>query len=220
MRRWAAPAVFLLMAAFVAGGAVGAARLAVRTPSLRHDLLLGYDVLRFAVAAAFAFFTLDRSEPVERSRQPVAWVACAAAMLTVGLVRTPHDGGSNALLMIGDLVALTACLWLLVSVLTLGRCFGVLPEARGLVCRGPYRFVRHPVYLGEILALTGLAVGAASVWNLTVLAIFVVAQFTRVSFEERALASAFPEYQDYAERTGRLIPQLRLFIPSRIESAQ
>ena len=64
----------------------------------------------------------------------------------------PGSGSEQGLMLVGELVAVLACLWLLASVLALGRCFGVLPEARGLVTRGPYRTVRHPVYLGEIAA--------------------------------------------------------------------
>src|SRR5256885_15200458 len=108
----------------------------------------------------------------------------------------------------GEAIATVSCLWLLASVLALGRCFGVLPEARGLVTRGPYRAVRHPVYLGEIAACAGLALAAPSLRNGLVLAVFVGAQLVRMGFEERALTHAFPEYAAYAERTPRLIPRL------------
>jgi protein-S-isoprenylcysteine O-methyltransferase Ste14 len=95
-------------------------------------------------------------------------------------------------------------------VLFLGRCFGVLPEARGVVRRGPYRLVRHPVYLGELGAWAGLAIAAPSVANGGVFAGLIVAQVVRMRLEERALAEAFPEYVAYASTTPSLIPNVGL----------
>jgi protein-S-isoprenylcysteine O-methyltransferase Ste14 len=114
--------------------------------------------------------------------------------------------GSTTTLVAGEAVALASCAWLLVSVLALGRCFGLLPEVRGLVTRGPYRLVRHPVYLGELGAAAGLVAGAPSTRNLTAMAALVAAQLTRMRLEERALERAFPEYAAYAAITPRLLP--------------
>lgn len=52
------------------------------------------------------------------------------------------------------LVTLAACLSL-ASLLSLGRRFGVYPALRGLVTRGPYRLVRHPMYLAYVIADIG-----------------------------------------------------------------
>jgi protein-S-isoprenylcysteine O-methyltransferase Ste14 len=174
---------------------------------MRTVLVALAHILRVQVAMAFAVFTVDRSEPHRRSREPSAFAACAFAMLAVVLVGGAARSTPPALLLAGDALAAAGCLWLLVSVLALGRCFGVLPEARGLVRRGPYRIVRHPVYLGEITALGGLALAAPSLANAAVLAAFVAAQLTRMRLEERALRAAFPEYEHYAASTGRLLPR-------------
>jgi protein-S-isoprenylcysteine O-methyltransferase Ste14 len=139
----------------------------------------------------------------------LAFAACGAALFAVGASTDPAQGTAPVLLVLGDAVAVCGYLWLLASALALGRCFGVLPEARGLVRRGPYRFVRHPVYLGEITALAGLALAAPAPRNLALLAVLVAAQIARSRFEERALTAAFPAYASYAQTTGRLFPRLR-----------
>jgi protein-S-isoprenylcysteine O-methyltransferase Ste14 len=95
------------------------------------------------------------------------------------------------------------------ATLALGRCFGVLPEARGLVTGGPYRVVRHPLYLGELGACAGLVIASPSGWNFALAVVFAVAQGARMRMEEQELSHQFPEYGAYAARTPRLIPLRR-----------
>ena len=206
VRRWLVPGTFLIAAAATGAHAVQVASAAVQTPSSWHVLVAIYAALRTVIALAFAAFTVQRAKPHRRSRQPVALAVCAVAIVAVLIVAPPSHGTSPTVLAVGDAIAVCGCLWLLASVLVLGRCFGVLPEARGLVRRGPYRLVRHPVYLGEIIALAGLTIAAPTARNLIVFAMFVLAQVARTHLEERALTEAFPEYAQYAEQTGGLIP--------------
>ena len=110
----------------------------------------------------------------------------------------------------GEAFALVATAWMLLATVALGRCFGILPEARGLVMHGPYRLVRHPLYLGELGACAGLAVASPSPRNLAAAVAFVLAQVVRMRMEELELARQFPEYSAYAERTPRLVPLRRL----------
>jgi protein-S-isoprenylcysteine O-methyltransferase Ste14 len=208
MRRWLVPAAFLAVTCGTGAVAVGALVSAAGQPSARHFLVAVYWVLRTAVAFAFAVFTASRAEPHRRSRELSAFVACGVAMLAVVAIAGPTGQTTPALLISGDAVAVAGCLWLLGSVLALGRCFGLLPEARGLVTRGPYRVVRHPVYLGEITAIVGLTLAAPAARNVVVLAALIAAQIVRSHLEERALGEAFPEYASYAARTGRLLPMI------------
>jgi protein-S-isoprenylcysteine O-methyltransferase Ste14 len=208
MRRWIVPAILLAAAAAVGAHAWHLVLGAEKDPDGHHVLLALYALLRTAIAFAFAACTVGRVEPHSRARDPLAYAACAVAMGAVYAAAGPGRGAAPAALAVGDAVAVCGCLWLLASVLALGRCFGVLPEARGLVRRGPYRFVRHPVYLGEITAVTGLAIAAPVPMNLGLLAAFVAAQTVRMHFEERALMDAFTDYARYAERTGRILPMI------------
>ena len=171
----------------------------------------GYSVLKAGVATAFSVFVLVRAPSRRPSRDPVAFAACAMAIGAVIALQGPSSSASTSLVIVGELVALASCAWLLVSALALGRCFGLLPEVRGLVTRGPYRLVRHPVYLGEFGACAGLVLAAPSYWNFGVAAAFVAAQATRIRLEERALLAELPEYAEYAAQTPRLVPRLRGF---------
>jgi protein-S-isoprenylcysteine O-methyltransferase Ste14 len=164
--------------------------------------------LRAVVAAAFFAFVLARGPSRRRTHEPVAIGACLLAMGALVAIQPAKASGASGLVFAGDGFALLGCLVLLASVLVLGRCFGVLPEARGLVTRGPYRWVRHPVYLGELTAATGLVLAAPVALNVLLGTILFIAQFVRMRLEETALRDAFPEYAAYASRTPRLLPRV------------
>jgi protein-S-isoprenylcysteine O-methyltransferase Ste14 len=198
--------VFVLLAAATGAEAVDASREAASLGSLHRWAVALYAALKLAIVLAFSVFVFTRDPARRPSRDPLAFAACAAAVGAVVLLRRPGASADTGLVLFGELIAVAACVWLLVAVLALGRCFGVLPEVRGLVTKGPYRFVRHPVYLGELAACAGLAIAAPSVWNLGVTAVFVGAQAIRMHLEELALVDEFPQYAAYAAETPRIVP--------------
>jgi protein-S-isoprenylcysteine O-methyltransferase Ste14 len=219
--RWIATSAFALLAAGTAVNVAGALHDAVAEPTLRSALVGGYWVLKLAVVLAFTVFVLLRGPSRHPSRDPVAFVSCTAAIVAVVALQPPGNGTSTSLVLAGELLTLVSCAWLLAAVLALGRCFGILPEARGLVTRGPYRLVRHPVYLGELGAAAGLVVASPTLWNVGALAVFAFAQAVRMPLEERALSAVFPEYTEYAARTPRLVPRLSLrTAPQPVEGGQ
>jgi protein-S-isoprenylcysteine O-methyltransferase Ste14 len=208
-RYWAraiVPALFAIAAAGKALHAVGVIDHAISQPTTRAWLVALYALLQTGVAFAFAVFTVGRAVPRKPARSPVAFVACAVALAGVLAFQQPAESTPEAVVLLGEIVAIASCAWLLASVCFLGRNFGVLPEARGLVTTGPYRVVRHPVYLGEIGACIGLALAAPSPTNALVLGALILAQTVRMRLEERALSDAFSEYPAYARRTPRLAP--------------
>ncbi len=208
MSRWGPVTAFGLFAVATAATALASLGDAVAEPGVRSAALAGYWVLKLAVVAAFTYFVLVR-EPARRpSRDPVAFAACATAIAAVVALEPPRETTATTLVLAGDAVTIVACVWLLVAVLALGRCFGVLPEARGLVTSGPYGVVRHPVYLGELGAAAGLVLAAPTTRNAAAAVAFVCAQAVRMRLEERALTRAFPAYAGYAARTPRLVPRL------------
>ncbi len=84
-----------------------------------------------------------------------------------------------------------------------------MPENQRLVTSGPYRYVRHPSYLGYFLMFFGLFF----LWpNLfTLLPLVAIPGYFRVTFEEeRLLVRRFgDEYVEYQRKTGRFIPMFR-----------
>jgi len=127
----------------------------------------------------------------------VAFLPIEASTSTEGLL------ASSVIVIVGTVFTI----W---SLATLGRCFGLFPEVRGLVLRGPYRLVRHPVYLGELVSALGLLVVKPHPLIVAVFALFVGLQYGRTIYEERALAAAYPDdYPAYARRVPRLLPGMR-----------
>ena len=96
----------------------------------------------------------------------------------------------------------------LVSMLALGRSFSVMAEARALVTGGPFRLVRHPLYLAEELAILGAALQFVWPASLALVAAQFAFQIRRMSNEEALLRRTFPQYAPYAARTPRFVPGL------------
>ena len=90
----------------------------------------------------------------------------------------------------------------------LGRSFSVFPQARGLVTAGPYRFVRHPLYVAEQIAVFGIMWQYAQPWASFIIVASLAAQFLRMHYEEKVLAEIYPAYRAYMARTGSIFPRV------------
>jgi len=92
----------------------------------------------------------------------------------------------------------------------LGRNWSATPTIREnheLITSGPYRFVRHPIYSGILLALLGTAIASGNVLWLVALALFLGLFAFRMRAEEQLMGSEFPDqYPSYVARTSALIP--------------
>lgn len=94
----------------------------------------------------------------------------------------------------------------IVSKMWIWRSFGLLPAHRELVTSGPYRWVRHPMYLGYFLSNLGFLVCAASLRNVVLYTVLFLLVVYRILKEEEFLLRD-PLYRAYVERVRyRLIP--------------
>jgi protein-S-isoprenylcysteine O-methyltransferase Ste14 len=134
----------------------------------------------------------------------------AAVMTTLSLAGPPMLRASERVPVASDQVtAIVSAIGLIIVIvgkITLGRSFGVAPAHRGIVVRGPYGFVRHPIYTGYLITHAGFVLANPSSWNIAVVLIADAALIARALMEERVL-SADVEYQGYCERVGwHLVP--------------
>ncbi len=82
------------------------------------------------------------------------------------------------------------------------------PTAGGLVTTGPYHFIRHPIYTA--VALFGWA-GVLAHWsgiNALLGMLLLVGALVRMLCEERLVAATYPDYQEYARGTKRMVPYI------------
>ena len=113
---------------------------------------------------------------------------------------------SPVLQMLSAGISLAGSLSIIYAVLHLGKSFSIAPQARKLVIGGPYRFVRHPLYFAEEVAVIGVLLQCNWYAATAFLALHIALQIRRMNYEESLLCAVFPDYEAYARRTARLIP--------------
>jgi protein-S-isoprenylcysteine O-methyltransferase Ste14 len=128
------------------------------------------------------------------------------------------DVAAPAMRTVGVVVALYGVGLMLAAAATLGRF--LVPQAvtqrdHALVTGGPYRFVRHPAYGGDLALWLGAALATANVLLLALWPLYAVGVRAQVGVEEALLDAHFgASYRTWAARTGRLMPRLRGAAPA------
>jgi len=172
-------------------------------------LHFGHQALSSSFSVLICWLFLIR-RPSSQGRGAGGWVADAAAVggtaIVLGLSMAPRTVEALWLLATAEAFITVGLVVMVIGLVSLGRSFGIMPRARGLKQNGLYRWVRHPIYLGEFLAFTGILVLTISPLTVVVYAAFVALQSYRMVVEERTLTDAYPEYTEYAARTARLLP--------------
>jgi len=151
-------------------------------------------------------------------RAPVAANFAAVSLFYASLVAFSAAVAASMALPLaasGSLLALGGAWLVLRSRAALGPAWSLVPnadEVAGLVTTGPYRLVRHPIYLGLSLLAMGQALAFGN-WPALLIVLFgIIPTFAwRAYTEEKLLSRAFgTRYAEYRRRTGLLIPRVRI----------
>ncbi len=188
---WAIPVLWLSWTTVWAAWAVGS-KLTIRRESLRSRL--AYHVLLLAGAVLLAFS--------DRGGRWLAVRLLPRNALGVWIV--------TAAVAAGLVFAIAARAYI-------GRNWSAsvtVKSGHELIRTGPYRFVRHPIYTGMLLAFVGTAVVLGDVRGMVALVLVTWSFLLKIGVEERFMADQFPqEYAGYKARTPALIPGLARFRP-------
>lgn len=136
----------------------------------------------------------------------VATIILCAAVLALVMFRSVLGTGPVSIsLQVGGLLLV---LWARLTFGIRSFHFAANPTQGALITGGPYRYLRNPIYAAVwLVTWTGVAVH----WSLVnaMLALLIAATLViKIACEERLVRAAYPEYDDYARKTARLIPFL------------
>ena len=166
------------------------------------------------------YFTSRKAVRVEKPLLQVATTSLIAlAFALLFLRRLPGALGGRiseapvAVALLADLVCLGGVLFAIWARLTLGRnwsgALASLGHNHELVRSGPYRYVRHPIYAGFLVAMLATAVTIGTLASYLAVAVGLVAFLLRIWLEETLLQAQFPDaYGVYKKETAALIPGL------------
>ena len=165
------------------------------------------DLMLLVTETVMVVLVLFRRKAKNLSLSPTDW-ALAFSATCLSLLARPFAGGPHAWSEFAVLLTIIGVSIQLISKITLGRRFGVVAANRGICMSGPYRFVRHPIYMGYIFLHAGFVILNPHIWNFGVFALLYSVQIPRLLAEERLLVQD-SEYKAYTQKVHfRLIPGL------------
>lgn len=112
----------------------------------------------------------------------------------------------DPLIIAGQLLGLALIIY---ARITFGRQrfnISATPAEGPLLRRGPYRFIRHPMYAGMSLLLLVTIIGHLSLFTAAIGLLVLIIIPWRINLEESQLKATYPDYAEYASRSKRLIP--------------
>lgn len=190
----------LLAAAFLLAALPGARE-------LKFSLAGAANMVWLTGAAIMAVMSFARFAP-RSATVNLCTIAASGGMMILPCFMRPTNLSAGALATTGLILELFGVVLTQVARMYMGRSFGLLPANRGIVSKGPFRWVRHPVYLGWLVLSIGYATSYLNGRNVILIVVTLAFMVWRIDQEEAHL-SADPEYRSYMDRVRyRLLPGL------------
>ena len=174
---------------------------------LREFLRTGHmtGMLLLASESLIVILTIVRRRAMFIDTSPRAAMVTVVSLVGPWALRVAEDS-ALAPDIITSVITASGLLIVVISKVTLGRSFGLVPANRGVVIRGPYGFVRHPMYMGYVLSHIGFFLAQATVWNAAAIIVGDGTLIVRALMEERLLHRD-ATYASYCQRvTWHLVP--------------
>lgn len=135
------------------------------------------------------------------------WLLLILPVLEYGL----FHGYSFAVTAAGAVLTVAGTILRAWGIWTMGEYFSVHIEIKNsheLIETGPYRFIRHPAYAGNLLQAVGIPLILNAYYSLSISAVLIFLFLYRLKLEEETLLREVKGYRDYVKRTYRLIPKI------------
>ena len=174
---------------------------AIKVATLIHHMLL----ICFYSLVVFLYFIRSAAKSTTKSLIAKT-IALIASFLPFAIPFLSSSSNNSGIMLTANLITMLGMLISLYSLGALGKSFSIIPQARALVQTGPYKLVRHPLYLGELISLMGIVLARFSISAMTIYCLIIALQIYRALQEERLLAGIFPEYESYSLKKARFLP--------------
>ncbi|MGC1676934.1 MAG: methyltransferase, partial [Candidatus Binataceae bacterium] len=143
-------------------------------------------------------FSLVRLPP-KAAMVTIPAIAASAGMLVIPCLMRPVSPSFGILAIVGIALEIVGVALSQIARIYMGRSFGILPANRGLVSKGPFSSVRHPIYLGWLILTIGFAFSYPSARNVFLIIASLPFLVWRIEMEEGLLALE-PAYRAYQSK--------------------
>src|SRR5215469_14739548 len=151
------------------------------------------------------FLILTRRAAMTVSKHPLDW-ALSFMAVNAPLLAAPAAASTLISSQVATTVMFAGMIIQISATIVLWRSYGLVPANRGIKTRGPYRLVRHPMYVGYTLTHIGFLLGFPSLQNFLLYLTTFSIEVARLMREEVVL-NKDPSYRDYAHCVRyRLLP--------------
>jgi len=180
---------------------VAASFVVAAIPNARHFFRGPADAIWTIGAVLMAAMSLVRIAPKAARIDVGAFLSTIFPVFLLPCLLRADVASSGLLAWSGVGIELFGVAFSQVSRIYMGRSFGILPGNRGIVSRGPFALVRHPIYLGWFLLTFGYLASYPSWMNCLIALAMLPFMMWRIQLEEDLL-NADPDYRKYR----RLVP--------------